>query len=736
MTDKALIKSAMDNFASAVLAYGTQRSAAREDLSFVAGNQYTTVNPGDDDYRLTVNLLGPFLRQITAEARDRNPAIKVVPVSTTADVDTAEVIAGMIRHIEQKSNSEHVYQQALWYAAASGEGYIRVNSEYCDPTGETDEQELTIELIDNPEKVFLDPNHNKLDGSDAEWGFIIEDLSKDVFMRKFPDSDTAGLYEGNTWSQYSMPNDWINEKTVRVARYWVKDYETVRSWKVQDPVTLERYTVNEKPGDDVILLQKRPTELFKTTVREYQLTCHEILGETTFPGPYLPIVKVTGESFWVGGQKNQFGAIRMAKDPQRQYNFAVSRQTEMIDQAPKNSFVITEKQMGNHAQKWADANRVNYGALPYVADEGAEAPHRVSGLDQGAFQGVAATRQQAFEDMKMVFGLQDASMGIPGNEVSGIAQQGRVEQGSRSTYQYFDHLLLSLKQLGRVLIAAFPTYYDTERVVRIVKPTDEEQMVTINSMKNSKSYRMGLGRYDVTISTGPAYASKREQAFESLTTIQAALPEASQVIGDLIASQIDSPVAKIAAARIKATIPSQILQASGEMDSNDQQSDAEKLQQIRQQLAMITQQYTQLEAAFKETSEKLKTASDKAALELTKADMEKEQAEAKLEHDKTQAAVEAKKAQEQLEFDRAEAMAEYDLKREELRLKAEEIEIAKREMALKEKMAEVQIIHTQHRMNEDSKPVREDFGLGEDISEPGVGNDMDLTGSEDNDKDL
>ena len=53
--------------------------------------------------------------------------------------------------IEQKSNAEHVYQQALWYAAAGGEGYILVDTDYV--SFDSDEQEYKIVLIDNPEKA-------------------------------------------------------------------------------------------------------------------------------------------------------------------------------------------------------------------------------------------------------------------------------------------------------------------------------------------------------------------------------------------------------------------------------------------------------------------------------------------------------------------------------------------------------------------------------------------------------
>lgn len=669
---KEIVQQAIENFNSAALAYQSQRAAAREDLGFVAGNQYSTVQ-SDDDYRLTVNLLGPFLRQITAEARSANPVIKVVPISSEEDVDKASVIGGLIRHIEQSSNATNIYQSALWYAAAAGEGYFLLDSEYC--SADSFDQDLVIKNLDNPEKVFLDPNHNEKDGSDSEWGFVVEDLDHGTFKRKFPKSELTEMLNTNSWNLLQLPNDWINKKTVRVARYWVKDYEAQKIWLVEDPLTGARSTVTEKPGDDVILLRKDPRVSYKVTVKAFMLTATEVLEETVWPGRHIPIVKVTGENFSVGGQKVQYGAIRMAKDPQRQYNYAVSRQTEMIDQAPKNSFVITEKQMGNHAEKWANANRVNFGALPYVADAGAQAPFRVSGLDANSFQGVSQTRQQSLEDLKLVFGLGDASLGRPGNEISGVAQQGRVEQASRSTYQYFDNLLISLRHLGRMIVDVLPTYYDTERTVRIVKPTDEEEMKVINKISDPRT-DLTKGTYDIVIETGPAYASKRQEAYDALKGILDSIPGAP--IGDLVAGQIDSPVAQLAAKRIRSMYPPEVLAATGEDDESDM-APRELVTKLQQENAQIKMQMQKADLENQELQVENKTLQDRTALDLTKADMDAEQRKA------------------QLEFDKIKTQMEFDLKMMEMKLKERQLELSESQMGIKAAMAA-------HEVNEGDRP--------------------------------
>ena len=699
MTKKDVLTQALKNFDNATEAYREQRSAAIEDLNFVAGDQYSGATPGDDDYKLTVNLLGPFLRQITAEARNANPSIKVVPVSSDEDVDKAEVIGGLIRHIEQKSNSEHVYQNALWYAAAAGEGYFMLDSDYVD--SDSFDQELLIKAIDNPAKVFLDPNHNELDGSDSEWGFIIEDIDHGTYRRKFPDSALTERLTNNQWDRLQLPRDWLNDDTVRIAKYWVKDYQLKRRWLVQDPLTLETSVVEEKPGDDVVVLNKRDS--YDVTVKAYTLSCYEILEETTWPGKYIPIVKVVGENFWVGGQKAQFGAIRMAKDPQRQYNYAVSKETEMIDMAPKNSFVIADKQLGNHSEKWANANRVNYGALPYVHIDGAPPPNRVAGIDAQSFGTVIQARTQAFEDMKLVFGLGDASLGQPGNEVSGVAIDARVEQSSRSNYQYFDHLLLGMKHLGRMIIDVLPTFYDTERTIRIVKPTNEDQLVIINSMKNKMKYDLTKGEYDIIVTTGPAFSSKRQAAYDALKGIMDAIPNAP--IGDLVAGQVDSPIARQASARLKAMLPPEILAATGEDNQNDM-APKELVQKVQSENAQLQIALKKMDAEKAELEAKLHQVMDDSIVQLKKAHMEDEQ----------------KKAQ--LELDAKTAEMEFTLKMMELELTKEKLNLARDEMAIKASVAANDILDS-HKEHEDKEVKFTNVSMPDTNIEDDIGGQVD-----------
>lgn len=695
------IHEALERFKQAQDAYSKQRDDARSDLRFVAGEQWSS-DPSGDELRLTVNLLNPFLRQITAEARTANPSIKVIPVGNGADIDIAEVRQGLIRNIEQQSNSESIYQLALWYAAASGEGYIFIDSEYC--SDESFDQDLLLKACENPEKVFLDPLHTKVDGSDAEWAFVIEDISHDTLKRKFPKSKLGENIQQFGWDRLSLPGDWLDEETVRLAKYWVKERRPKTIWLVQDPLTLEQSVMTEQPPEDVVVLNKRTSH--DIVVKCYLMNATEVLEETTWPGKDIPIIKVTGDAFYVGGERVQYGAVRHAKDPQKQYNYFTSRQTEMVDLAPKNSFVGATGQFANNPEKWANANRINYGFLDYTptALNGTPVPPptRVSGLDQASFNGVAQSRQQSLEDLKLVFGLHDAALGRMQGEASGVALQNRVEQSSRSTYHYFDNLLISIKAIGRQLNALIPYFYDTERIVRIVKPTDEEQLIAINSMSNNNRYDLTRGDYSVIVSTGPAYASKRQEAYEALNQIMAALPDTGRVIGDLVASQIDSPVAQRAAQRIKATIPQEVLAATGENNEEDL-APAELLQKTQQELSVAQQKLQQVELEKQELETKVRIAEDKSALELTKLDQESDL--------------------KRMEMQQSAAMAE-----QEIALKWAELDLQRTRLEIEEKKLAISAISVADEVAEGMRPVTKGLNSVGGAMDESIGSDTNIGG--------
>ncbi len=62
-----------------------------------------------------------------------------------------------------------------------------------------------------------------------------------------------------------------------------------------------------------------------------------------------------------------------------------------------------------------------------------------------------------------------------------------------------------------------PAVYDTKRVIRILGENDEEKQVVINNVmvnmgQQFQTNAMTVGKYDVRVSVGPTYQSKREES--------------------------------------------------------------------------------------------------------------------------------------------------------------------------------------------------------------------------------
>ena len=673
--DAPIIQEALENFKLASQAYSAQRKDARSDLAFLAGEQRPS---GVDEFN-KVNLLQPYLRQILASAREANPSIQVVPVAAD-DLALAQVYEGLIRSIWQKCDASQAAMTALWYAAAAGEGYLLLDTEYVSPT--SFEQEYVIKAADNPEMVFLDPNHRLLDGCDAEWGFIVEDLSHSEFKRKFPKSALAKKLNGPTqgWQALSLPGDWLNDNTVRVARYYVKHYDDKRIFLYEDPVTGESVTLEdgpdvvigtaENPGimPGLVFLQRRVSQTI--TVKAYALTAFEVLDETVWPGKYLPIVKVTGDSYWVGGKRIQHGAIRFAKDPQKQVNFLMTRKTQLIDLIPKVPFIAANGQVVDNPDDWANAHRVPLGTLTYspveLNGQLVPPPSRPQGIDVASFQAITQSIAESIEHLKLTFGnAGNALMDAAGNETSGIALQTRQESAGRSVFHYFDNLLVAMRCVGRQLVEGIPIIYDTDRMVRIVKPDDTEQIIAINSLSNKMRYDLTKGTEDVVVKTGPAFASKREKSLAATTQVLPLLPEPQRAaVSDLVLRLVDDQATTRMADRIRAMQPPEVLAATGE-SNQEELAPVELVQQLQAQLAQMQAQLQKASLEKQELEVRVKIAEDQSTLELTKADLEHERELKKLAHADEVAEIEARIKLKQLEL----SEKELELKERELRQK-------------------------------------------------------------------
>lgn len=607
----SLLETARKRFRLAEDAFYKTRELAREDLEFKAGIQWDSemraAREASKRPCLTINRIPQFTRQIANDQRQNRPAIRVLPVDDGADLETAKIYQGIIRHIEYNSNAESAYDHAFEGAVDGGFGFFRIATDYVSPKSFL--QEALIKRIPNHFSVLFDPFSRSPDGSDANWAFVFEDVQKDDFLSTYKDAELSK--SGNWELQYKDLNDddWLKAESCRVAEYFYKDFkeETLIQWEADngevDSCTKEEFEEIKEMNPDFTfkILNERKTRT--AVVKWLKFAGDEVLEETEFPSQWIPIIPVYGAETEIDGKRVFEGIIRHVKDPQRMYNFWATAETETIALAPKAPFIAAEGQIEGYHDYWENANSSTLSVLPYkpVTVDGIAVPPPQRNVYEPPVQAITNARMQSAEDMKATTGLYDSSMGAISNETSGIAIQRRANQAQTSNYHFVDNLNMSIKHAGRILLEIIPVIYDTARAQQILAEDGTAEIVRINEEfeRDGKlvTYDLSKGKYDCTVESGPGYATKRQEAVASMLEFIGVYPAAAQFLGDLLAKNMDWPQAQEISERLKRTIPPNII------GDENQEIPPQAQAQLQQMTAMIEQ----LNAANGDLSRKLET---------------------------------------------------------------------------------------------------------------------------------
>ena len=570
-------------------AYSDSREDELDDLRFMAGSpdnqwqwpadvlstrgsvQGQTINARPC---LTINKLPQHVRQVTNEQRQNRPSGKVIPADDNADVQVAEIFNGVVRHIEYMSDADVAYDTACDNQVTYGEGYIRLLTEYCND--ETFDQDIKIGRVRNAFSVYMDPTIQDPCGADAEWCFITEDILKDEYERLFPDATPLStLYAQGVGDQGISA--WLQEDTIRIAEYFYKSYEKATLHLYPDNQTAFARTPRDKQLMALFGKPLRSREVNRAKVMWMKTNGFDVLEEREWPGKWIPVVRVIGNEWEVEGRIYISGLVRNAKDAQRMYNYWTSQEAEMLALAPKAPFIGYGGQFEGYEMQWKTANTTNWPYLevnPDVTDgagnilplpQRAQPPLPQTGLIQA--------KMGAGEDIKATTGQYDASIGQGGNERSAKAIIAREKQGDTGTYHYVDNLARAIRHITRQIVDLIPKIYDTQRIARIIGADGEVGMVKFNPDQQEpvkeirdqmgalieKVYNPGVGTYDVMVTTGPGYMTKRQEALDAMSQILQSNPQLWAVAGDLFIKNMDWPGAQEMAARFKKILDPKVL---------------------------------------------------------------------------------------------------------------------------------------------------------------------------------
>lgn len=585
---------------------------AGEAIDFRAGNQWPQAikqdreEPNQDGGARPCPVMdktNQYVRQIVNEERQSKAAIKIRPVDDVADPKVAEVLNGIIRHIEDASQAIEAYTTAGEQAIDGGFGYFRILTEYDDPM--SFDQEIRIKRIPNRFSVALGP-HVEQDGSDLEEGLVWEDMPEKDFKLKWPKAELDSFDEADSWK---------SKDTVRVAEYMYLDKEKVKIHLLEDGSV-----VSDKELGNQTSIDSRETII--KTVKWAKVTGSEVLEEKDMLGTYIPIVKVIGNEITMPDGKTRLsGAIEAAMDPQRLHNYAHAGFIESVALAPRAPWLAEESQVEGYELEYADANRKNITILRYkssVDETGQPIPPPQRIPPPGMSTGWDKVIQHTNQGVEAAFGMYGPSVGAVSQEKSGIALKEQKAQGMVGNFHFPDNLARSIQQCGRILLQWIPKVYDTERVARMLGEDGDQEMAYLNPEQEQavmprtdemgqevgSIYNLNVGKYDVTVTTGPSYTAKRQEALENQMQVVNARPELLEIIGDIMFKNMDAPGSDDIAERLKTLLPPEIKQMEADKDGPIDPRVREAMKQVEQQSQMLEERGAMLQQAEQELNAK------------------------------------------------------------------------------------------------------------------------------------
>ncbi len=419
------------------------------------------------------------------------------------------------------------------------------------------------------------------------------------YVTQYKNSQIIGL------SDYSSVGDsaaaWRTADSVRVAEYYYIEEEDAVSVRLQGGDGIWQDEIEERAGlwykvSDLAAMdagqippeqvQPVPVDLDKDgqlitrdSVRSRPKWCKinavEILdGDKgtdskantkgrAIPGKYIPLVMVSGRERMVRGERRLEGMVRPNRDAQRIYNYLASGFVEMVALAPKAPYIAAAGQIEEFKKIWDNLNEENWPYLPYKPRDisGQQVPppqrqdNRIAESAQGYLQGLAQ-----FDNMlKQGFNIYDPSLGTARSDQSGRAIAGLQARSDSANMNWMDNMRRAQIYAGEIILEMIPEVYDAARIITIIRASKNEQVMINQEFADANGAikvknDMATGKYSVTVSLGQ-YASKRQQAVQSLTDVAKNVPQVALALLPLILGQMDTPMATEAAEIIKRMQP-------------------------------------------------------------------------------------------------------------------------------------------------------------------------------------
>lgn len=615
---------------------------------------------------LQFNKLATLVNSLLGEQQQNTPQLEVVPMDN-CDEETAQIRELLVKDIMFASNTKVVYQVAAKQAAIGGFGAFALDTDYIHER--SFDLDIKYRYFKDATQCYWDmsaENENKTDGMYCGW---ISRMSRQKFRETYgkhieekilAESSITATQEEVAMATSPNANTegftWADDDAITINDYFIRKYENAKLYKLSNGKILneeemeelveksrdinmqiqeEQMMLGEYAGEEMdegldqdaeitaefsgldeefmtLYDEGQPIRIEDTrntkrsVITHYKIAGDYILEDSEFPSEQLNLVFVDQNSYYdKNGKQICRPFIIDAVDAQRYLNYLGTQSAYMLKVSRYDQWIGSKKNVASNdtQQKWKDPLNIQ-GILTYDESPSGAKPEQVRPPELS--QSLLTQYQRAMEDLYTSTGLYPTRLGDQGNETSGAAIDARTRQGSYPTFVFFNNINRAITCGGQIVNEMIPRVIDTERVVSLMTPEGQRNVVVNQQMdeygeiiKND----LRKGTYQVRLQAGPSYEGQKEQALQSLNMVLQANPQLLNLFADLYAENLPLSNTIEIKNRLKTIVPPEIIAAgkTGKMPQQGEQGPTPE-----QQLAAQEQANKQKEQELKEKELELK----------------------------------------------------------------------------------------------------------------------------------
>ncbi len=510
---------------------------------------------GDHKPRYTFDLTTPVITQITNKLRQADFAGNVSPLGGEASKDVAKTFDGMVRNIQSISKATAIYNASAKGMITAGIDGWEVVQQFVD--SDSFDQDLMIVNVENfVDRVWFNEGAEAQDRSDATMGWKFTGFTKEEYKRKWPKGSEQGLGSTRTNSAYFNKPDLIMVGQF----YYIKETD-------RELVLMSNNKVYEADDD----FEKIKDELAEVGVEEVRRRSRRAkvvwqrkmdsqgwlnkAEETVFA--FIPLVPTYGNYKIVENKSIYYGVVEKRLDPQRVFNYSLSREIEEGALAPRSKYWLTKKQAVGYADTLATMNTNADPVQFYNADSEAPGPPiQVGGAQINP--GLRVISESVAALIPQTAGLFAPNLGDNPHAQSGVAIEKLQNKGDAGSSEYFEAQEIAICHTMRILIKAIPKVYVGARQVRLLREDGSFEMVQLDETIRDKETNtdilindLSMGSYDVTCSAGASFQNRQQETVSAMVEIGQVQPEVISLGSDILLNNVTAPGMDMIAERLR-----------------------------------------------------------------------------------------------------------------------------------------------------------------------------------------